>query len=113
MSWVKVFKAMEYQALYVVSGRDEFQAHKHLYSYNLRVYLTNGSDANHGVFTLRKSKKMTLGVHTTLAPLSSPLSNTFFSVHIGMRLLKRWECQRTTHESSNIKRQNYCKELSS
>jgi len=57
MSWVKVFKAMEYQALYVVSGRDEFQAHKHLYSYNLRVYLTNGSDANHGVFTLRKSKK--------------------------------------------------------
>lgn len=71
LSWVKVFKAMEYQALYVVSGRDEFQAHKHLYSYNLRVYLTNGSHANQGVFTLRKSKKMTLGVHTTLAP--SPL----------------------------------------
>lgn len=51
-----VFKAKEYQALYVVSGRDEFQAHKHLYSYNLRVYLTNGSGANHCVFTFANPK---------------------------------------------------------
>jgi len=64
---VKVFKAMEYQALYVVSGRDEFQAHKHAVQLQSpsksSFYLTNGSHANRcpSLFTLRENpKKMTL-----------------------------------------------------
>lgn len=88
-------KTKEYQALYVGSGRDEFLAHKRLYSYsyNLRIYLTNGSDANHCVFTLCKSKKwpyFSLLVFFHICMTTTKVAKAYKSSNINLKITARY-----------------------